>query len=67
MGNQVVQLAAGEISELAPITGAITDMFSTAKSAGITIVTGAIAIGVIFVAGAFIWSLAKTWLKRAKG
>lgn len=54
-------------SELTPITTAITSMFGSAKSAGITIVVAAIGIGVIFVAGAFIWGLARTWLKRAKG
>ena len=52
---------------LSPITGSITGMFTSAQTTGITIVTSAIAVGVVFVAGAFIWSLAKTWLKRSKG
>lgn len=54
------------MGELQPIMDAITGMFGTAKTAGVTIVVAAIAIGVIFVAGAWVWGVAKTWLKKAK-
>lgn len=48
------------------IIGPILDMFETAKINGIVIIITAIGIGVIFVAGAWIWKVAKTWLKKAK-
>lgn len=53
-------------SSLEPITTAINGMFNDAKTAGLALVIGAIGIGVIFVAGKWIWGVAKEWLKKAK-
>lgn len=51
------------MSELDPIMTAFTDLFTNAKTAGITIVVTAIGVGVIFVAGKWLWGKAKQWLK----
>ena len=45
------------------ITGAFDGIFDTAQSAGVKIVLGAIAVGVIFVVGKWLWGKAKQWLK----
>ena len=75
MNEQAIQMMNDQISTytatgeagLSQISGAITGMFSSAQSAGIAIVVGAITIGVVFVAGAFIWGLAKSWLTKSRG
>lgn len=46
------------------IMSAITGMFDTVKDNGVTIVIGAIAIGVIFVGAQWIWGQAKKWIKK---
>jgi len=54
------------MGELQPIQDAIIGMFGNAKTAGLAIVIAAISMGVIFVAGKWIWGVAKEWLKKAK-
>lgn len=54
---------AGTGDGLDQITGAFSGIFDSAKSAGITIVLGAIGIGVIFIVGKWLWGKAKQWLK----
>lgn len=51
------------MTELEPIMTAFTGLFDSAKTAGITIITTAIGIGVVFVAGKWLWGKAKQWLK----
>lgn len=45
---------------IAPMTG----LFSTAQSTGITIVTTAIGVGVIFVVAKWLWGKTNQWLKK---
>lgn len=58
-----VALTGGTTGGIEDITGAFDGIFDTAKSAGINIVLGAIAVGVIFVVGKWLWGKAKQWLK----
>lgn len=49
-------------SDLNEIMGSFTGLFNSAKTAGITIITTAIGVGVIFVAGKWLWGKTKQWL-----
>ena len=65
MNNQILEITTS--TGLDQITAPINGMFSSAQTAGMAIVISAITIGSIFVASAFIWGLAKIWLKRSRG
>lgn len=54
-------------AELTTITSAMSGVFENAKTGGVTIVTGAIAVGAIFIVAKFIWGMCRSWLQRAKG
>jgi hypothetical protein len=41
------------------------DVFSNSKQAGLVIVGGAIAIGIIFVAARWAWARLRQWLAKA--
>jgi len=71
--NEVLELSYGLTTksitgnkELDAILSPILSMFETSKVNGILIIITAISIGVIFVAGKWIWGIAKEWLKKAK-
>lgn len=53
--------------ELNDIKNKVLTMSDEAKSYGIPIVIGAIAVGVIFVLALWLWMLSKGWIKKAKG
>lgn len=55
------------IPELDSVSTEVGTMATEAKSYGVPIVLGAIAVGIIFVLALWIWMLAKGWIKKAKG
>lgn len=61
--SEFVQVAgfAGDLSE---ITNAMTGVFDSVKTAGITIVVSAISLGVIFIGGKWLWGKTREWLTR---
>lgn len=51
-------------SDLSTITTAMSGVFDSVKTAGITIVTSAIGLGVIFIGGRWLWGKTKEWLRK---
>jgi hypothetical protein len=52
-------------TELTTITSSMTGVFDSVKASGVTIVTSAIGLGVIFLGGAWLWGKTRQWLKKA--
>lgn len=51
-------------SELSSITTAMSGVFDAVKGSGVTIVIGAITLGVIFIGGKWLWGKTKSWLAQ---
>lgn len=52
------------MEELSTITTAMTGVFGSVKTAGLTIVTGAIGLGVIFIGAKWLWGKTRQWLAK---
>jgi len=52
------------MSELSTITSSMTGVFDAVKTSGITIVTGAIGLGVIFIGAKWLWGKTRQWLAK---
>lgn len=50
--------------DLSTIVTAMTGVFDSVKSAGITIVTTAIGLGVIFIGAKWLWGKTRQWLAK---
>lgn len=50
-------------TELSTLVTSMTGIFTNAKSGGLIIVGGAIAIGIIFIGAKWLWGKTKQWLK----
>lgn len=52
------------MSDLSTLTTLMTGLFSDVKTAGITIVTAAIGIGVVFIGAKWLWGKTRQWLAK---
>lgn len=52
------------MSDLTTITASMTGVFDSVKTAGLTIVEGAIALGIIFIGAKWLWGKTKQWLAK---
>lgn len=51
-------------SDLSTIVTAMSGIFDTVKTSGITIVTSAIGLGVIFIGAKWLWGKTRQWLAK---
>lgn len=52
-------------TEMTTITTAMSGVFDSVKTPGVTIVVSAIGLGVIFLGGQWLWGKTRQWLKKA--
>lgn len=52
------------MADLTTIVESMTGIFDQVKTSGITIVTGAIGIGVIFIGAKWLWGKTRQWLAK---
>lgn len=56
--------ADGSSSDLSQVTSSMVSVFSQVKSAGMTIMTSAIGMGLVFIGGKWLWGKTKQWLAK---
>ena len=52
------------MQELTQVTTEMVGVFSNVKTAGLSIVSAAIGLGVIFIGGKWLWGKTREWLAR---
>lgn len=50
--------------DLTTLTSSMTGIFDSVKTGGLTIVGGAIAIGIIFIGAKWLWGKTRQWLAK---
>lgn len=64
MGKIMLMVPAEASAGLSQITDGILGMFKDVQAEGVKVVLGAIALGVVFLGGKWLWGKAKQWVSK---